>query len=264
MQSREQRQVRHRVIEILSESNFHSQSILNGKDLLYQKLQDEKVAPPHVQYLEVMWGLFREGLVILYPIGGSYNDLFSFEWAISEKGRRYPSTQGQFEPDDPEGYLELLRQKLPEIDQIALRYIEESLTAYSADCNLAATVMLGGASERVFQLVGEAFVRTIPQGEQNAFVKIFANKGASYSQKLSEFRKQMESRRKGLSGPLRDAIDPALNGVVELLRIDRNEAGHPTGAVITPEQVRLSLRVGAHYMEMMYLLKVHFDRTAGP
>lgn len=95
---------------------------------------------------EAVWGLVAEGLVYLDTESqGSGAD--NWRWKLSTAGVRVVEG-GPWEPGDPAGYVRRLRHQVPDLDLLALRYVEEALRASSARCYVAASVMLGVASSR--------------------------------------------------------------------------------------------------------------------
>jgi hypothetical protein len=50
-----------------------------------------------------------------------------------------------------------------------------------------------------------------------------------------------------------------MDAILDLLRIYRNDAGHPKGRQIAREQARLHLEMFAHYLERMYAFKAFFE-----
>ena len=69
-----------------------------------------------------------------------------------------------------------------------------------------------------------------------------------------ELRKVLESRRRGLPPELVDTL--TLDGVGDLLRVARNEAGHPAGPFIDEETARAHLLLAAGYLDKMTQLRL--------
>ena len=57
---------------------------------------------------------------------------------------------------DLETYTKLIRTNVPTINDITLLYLQEAMQSFKSGCMLAATVMLGVASEHSFLLLLEA------------------------------------------------------------------------------------------------------------
>lgn len=207
---------------------------------------------------EALWGLVGDGLVYLDPAGqGSGTD--NWQWKLSSAGIR-AVTGGPWEPADPAGYLRRLRAAAPDLDPLAVRYVEEALRAFAARCYLASSVMLGVASEQAFTGLAEAFAAA--QGDRaESLRKLLASPGSFYSVRFREFRKRLEPIRGGLPPELVDVL--TLDAVGDLLRVTRNAAGHPTGQDIDEDTARTHLQMAAVYLRKMTDLRLHFDREAG-
>lgn len=207
------------------------------------------------QMMEVLWQLLSQGLVFVH-----YEELppYALSWILSERGRRVVETEADYEPDDPEGYLKTLRIRIPDLDELVLLYAREALLAYEARCYLASTVMLGVASERAFQLLGESFARWLPGAEAENFRKAFDNPRNNYITKFGEFRKRIEPKKGDIPQEFADNMALNLDSILDLLRINRNEAGHPTGRRVDRDEAYINLQMFARYLQKLYALGAFF------
>ena len=206
------------------------------------------------QVWEALWSLVGDGLIYLDPAGqGSSND--NWRWRASTLGIQ-AATGGSWEPRDPEGYLRRLRSFQPGIDEGALLYVEEALRVFNARCYLATSVMLGVAAERVFDGLAEAFVTAHPT-TTTKLRDVMINARSSQNTRFQELRKALAPIRPRLPDGLADAL--TLDAVADLLRITRNEAGHPTGKQIDEDTAYTHLQMGAAYLQKMTQLKAHFE-----
>lgn len=176
---------------------------------------------------EDRWRVACDGLVYLDTVGqGSGTD--NWQWKLSKTGIQAISG-GTWEPRDPEGYLNRIRRHSPDIDPVAIRYLSEALSAFNARCYLATSVMLGVASERAV----DGLARAVLDRRGDAAKRLrqaLENPRASQLSRFTEMRKQLEPIRSELPEGLADTV--TLDAVADLLRVTRNEAGHPTGADI--------------------------------
>jgi hypothetical protein len=251
--------LRRAILEVLATSGVNHRWGW-GRHYFFEALQrkvPEQLGPRQV--MEILWQLVAEGLVFIdYTQPAAEN----WEWALSERGRRLVETEADYEPDDPEGYLEALRSKIPDLDELVLLYTHEALMAYEARCYLASTVMLGVASERAFQLLGEAFASWLPKEEAEKFRKTFDNPRNNYITKFKEFRKRIEPRKRDIPPEFSDNMALNLDSIQDLLRINRNEAGHPTGRRIDRGEAYSNLKVFAYHLAKIYALKTFFIAKA--
>lgn len=77
-------------------------------------------------------------------------------------------TVDEWQPYDPDGYLDALKRAVPNVDATILRYLSESLGCLNRDLLLASAVMLGCASEKAVLLLGEAFSNAIADPAKKA------------------------------------------------------------------------------------------------
>lgn len=207
---------------------------------------------------EAAWGLVADGLVYLDTDGqGSGTD--NWRWKLSAAGVRVVEG-GPWEPRDPDGYLRRLRRQVPELDPLAVRYVEEALRAFNARCYLATSVMLGVASEQVFNQLAAAFVKA--SGDSAAKLeKLIHDPGKTYFTRFQELRKRLDPIRDSLPDGLGDVL--TLDAVGDLLRVTRNAAGHPSGQSIDEDTARTHLHMAALYLGKMTALQGYFASAAG-
>jgi hypothetical protein len=140
------------------------------------------------------------------------------------------------------------------VDDVAVRYVEEALRAFNARCYLATSVMLGVASERVVNLLGHVLADNLG-ARASKLSKLLASPTSRVAAQFDEARKllaQMEPP-SGLSDTL------TLDAVADLLRISRNEAGHPTAATIDEDTAYTHLQMAARYLQKMTVLHSHLE-----
>ncbi len=197
--------------------------------------------------MEALWEMLSEGLVFIdYGQPAPEN----WAWELTSRGRQVAKF-GDYEPDDPDGYLRRLQERIPSVDDLVLTYVREALVAYGASCYLASSVMLGVASERAFQLLGEAFGGWLDGEEARRFTSTFDNPRQNYLAKFIEFRKRVEAHKPGLPPELAENMSLSLDSVLDLLRVARNEAGHPTGRKVDRGEAYINLQMFARYLETL-------------
>jgi hypothetical protein len=161
-------------------------------------------------------------------------------------------------PHDPDGYLAYLKREVPIVDDTILVYVTEALQGFLRGLMLSSTVMLGAAAEKAFLLLIEAYTNSItdlPRKER--FVR---KTSGVIKRKLDGFRSEVPSFRTRLPSPLLDDLDIQLDGIFNLIRTCRNDAGHPTGRRIDRQLVYANLRLFVGYCKRAYGL-IEFFRT---
>lgn len=206
---------------------------------------------PHEAHA-ALWGLLGEGIAYLDP-GQQGPD--NWKWRLTEVGL-LAASGGTWEPRDPDGFLRRLRMQAPDVDPAALVYLDESLRAFGAQCYLSSSVMLGVAAEQVFMGLARAVV-TAAGARATKLGKALDNPRSSQNTRFDELRKVLESDRESLPQGLADPL--TLDAVTDLLRVTRNDAGHPSGVQIDEDTARTHLAVAGGYLAKMTELRNHFE-----
>lgn len=208
------------------------------------------------EFWEAIWGLVADGLVYLDPAGQEHATSWdNWRWQLSQRGIQ-AATGGSWEPRDPERYLERLTTRCPDLDDAAFAYVGEALQAFNARCYLASSVMLGVAAEQVFNRLAGAFAAA---SESASLSKLLGNPSTTYFKRFQEFRKRLEPRRANLPDGLADNL--TLDAVADLLRITRNNAGHPTGRSVDEDTAYTHLQMAARFLTKMTELAVYFEEN---
>lgn len=196
-----------------------------------------------VRVQNIFWDLIIEGIIRPGLEDGVNNELPFFH--VTELGRH--TIADPITPYDPTGYLNTLMEAVPDIDPIIVTYVSESMHAFRIGCLLSATITLGCASEKAMLLLIEAYADALPEGPQKKFRADLRNR--MLKRQHEEFRRRLDGHLKAkLPQDLRDNIENSVSGVFELIRQQRNDAGHPTGRTFSREQVYANLTVFPHYV----------------
>ena len=204
---------------------------------------------------QIIWQLVMEG--ILVPGLNELNLNLPF-LRVTDYGKECLSADAII-PHDPDGYLKSLKQAVPSLDPTIEMYVSEALQAFLKGLMLSSTVMLGGASEKAFLILFDTYVHAIAdpkrkakfQGIQNSFIKT----------KFETFLQDFESVKKGLPKDLREDIDLQLTAIFSLIRITRNDVGHPSGRVIDRDLAYSNLRIFIPYVRRIYDLVTWFSQN---
>lgn len=194
--------------------------------------------------MEALWGLTADQLVFLDPEGQGKDN---WRWKLTERGRNATS-EGVWEPSDPEGFMDRFRRENPDADDVMLMYYEEALRSYAAQCYLATSVMLGVAAERAFNLMASDYVDSGIAGADKMAQEIERPR-SNYSSHWDEFRKRIEPIRKTIPDDLADML--TLDAVADLIRLTRNDSGHPSGRAVDRDTARVHLIMAASYFGKM-------------
>lgn len=157
-------------------------------------------------------------------------------------------------PYDPTMYLAQFVEGLT--DPIVNFYVEEALGCFRTNCQTACALMLGVASERLFDLLLDSFLGALAsQRERDDLQKKTDSK--SITSRYRELRKRLDPKKGQLPQPLCENLDTCLVSILNIIRQQRNDAGHPTGRVVTRDEAYALLHVFPHYHNQMSELTLH-------
>jgi hypothetical protein len=204
-------------------------------------------------FLEVFWGLFREGVITLGI--DDANRAFP-HFRVTTFGRRLLEHGQAYFFHDVSSYEATIRKEVPKIDDITLIYLKEAMQAFRVGCLLSASVMLGVSTEHVFMLLLE-------QIEQNPkyssiYTGVFEQK--TILQKVNKFKNVLDQHAKELTPEVREDLDTNFAGILSIIRTFRNQSGHPTGKIIDREQVYVLLQLFIPYCKKMHQLTEYFSQ----
>jgi hypothetical protein len=120
--------------------------------------------------------------------------------------------------------------------------------------------MLGVAAERAFLVMAQSYATSSMAGA-SAMARELAKPRSNYFALWTEFRKRIEPVRRDLPDGLADAL--TLDANADLIRLTRNEVGHPTGRRIDEDTARVHLTITPMYLRKMHGLATHFAGQPG-
>lgn len=202
-------------------------------------------------FLEVFWGLFREGIITL----GMNDSNREFPWfRVSAFGQRVLTNQQTYFFHDVSSYEALLSKEVPGIDPTTLLYLKEAMQAFRVGAILASTVMLGVATEHTFLLTLE----TALNNSAHAALFAKADKERSILPKVNAFKAVLDAQGKQVPQTIREDLDTHFAGILSIIRNFRNQSGHPTGKIIDREQCYILLQLFIPYCKKLYQIKGHY------
>jgi hypothetical protein len=214
--------------------------------------------PSFDQINEILWSMLGQGLL--------YIDIWqphpeNWRWRLSSAGLA-ARTDADVNPDDPQGYLSHVRQTVPSASGTTMMYLEEAVLSYTGRQYLASAVMLGVSAESAFMEMADAFGRSLPPSEGKKFLDLLHNPRQNYVAKLSDFREATGARKSAIPREMADNLALTLDSVLDVLRVYRNDSGHPTGKVIDRKDAFINLQMAARLLEKMHALKAFFDEAS--
>jgi hypothetical protein len=198
--------------------------------------------------LEVFWDLFRQGFITL----GLDDANAGWPWFRLSRFGQQLKEQTPYRFHDTSSYIAMIKSAAADLSSDAELYLEEAVAAFYADCLLAAIVMLGVAAEAEFlRLVDVAAASANYKASFEPIKKL-----KFVREKITAFQKALAPHLKTLPAECREDLDTNLLGIQSVLRIARNDAGHPSG---TPpparEQVYIHLQLFAPFARQLMRLR---------
>jgi len=203
---------------------------------------------------EVFWDLFRQGIITL-GLDGSNNN---FPWfRVSSFGKKILENQNPYFFHDVSSYETVIKQNIPDIDEVTLLYLKEAMQAFRSGCLLSSSVMLGVAAEHSFEQLLEIIAGN-PKYEP-MFKSVF--KERSILPKLNKFKQIVDQHIGEFSPEIKEDLDTNFSGIIAIIRNFRNESGHPSGKIISREQCYILLQLFIPYCKKIYQLKKIFEEN---
>jgi hypothetical protein len=209
------------------------------------------------QIMEGVWSLIGQGLAY---IDYSQSAVENWRLEITANGQAVVNDEG-LNPADPAGYIQNLRNEVPDLSEVVESYTREALWAYNARLYRSSAVMLGVASEAIVLEVAPALARTMQEKKKLEYLAELKSPRRSYNAKFERFRKQLNLKKDSMPEELTRKLDLTMNSVGELLRVHRNDAGHPTGTEESRHSCLASLHMFVQYAKRLYAIKSHLENT---
>jgi hypothetical protein len=183
---------------------------------------------------------------------------------ITEHGRRVIAEVRPV-PYDPDGYLANLEAVAAGVHPTALRYVQEAVATFRARCYLASAVMLGAASERIFDHLAESIHNALANQADRTRFQERALRGRMRD-RVNTVTGWCRNNRGQLNGEWagEDRVE-TIERLAHFIRSRRNDAGHPQDppAVPTHEETYAALVVFPDYCRWIYELKRDLDARPG-
>lgn len=188
--------------------------------------------------VEAYTQLLTSGYIVHWPKGIRPPDPNAFR--VTERGKQWVSFSVPV-PEDGDGFLVALNTLIPTLDPVVKQYVAEAVVTYNRQAWFAAAVMVGAASEKVIYMLADALLNVTGGKDQRALEKTI--KERNIPNLFEQLNKVLTSHIESDSLPyeIHEGSEPHLMSLFEAIRVQRNEAVHPTVGEVTPTTVRLTL-----------------------
>jgi hypothetical protein len=162
-------------------------------------------------------------------------------------------------PEDYNGYIRTLSELVPNFDGTIREYVSEGLVSFGHGTYFAAAVMVGAASEKAIYLLAESMLESFKDVAQQAKLKKLLGE-RSVNRLLSFVEKTILDAHDGGIIPysVMEGTTRHLMSLLESIRVQRNDAVHPTNGQVSADSVRLSFSSFPHALEKVEALRSWF------
>jgi hypothetical protein len=147
-------------------------------------------------------------------------------------------------------FVRIVKSNVPSLSAEAQIYLEEAVGAFYAGCMLASCVMSGVAAEAEFLNMLDA----VANGRHSSKFAA-AQKSFFIRKKIEAFQKALQPMLNTLPAKVTENLETNLTMIQSVLRLARNDAGHPTGASPEREQVFIYLQLFAPFAKQLVQLR---------
>jgi len=158
--------------------------------------------------------------------------------------------------------MEDFRNRNPNADPVIVDYMEEGVRTFNHGCPKAAAVMIGAASEKAILLLHDKLKSEITDAAKLADFERDCRRSWAITNQYRVLKDRLDrmvaARR--LTRELNEIVSGDLPACFEMIRRQRNAAGHPT--IVgrhEPDAVFLNLRVMSEFIKGIYSLIEYFD-----
>lgn len=237
-------------------SNFTYGAVVQG--ILRQLVTQEVIEPPpppfndyhalhnslHQQnpgleqvIIEAFFYMFHRGFFV--PESNAPNPPTMNRFHMTQKGLDWVNSCEPI-PEDARGYMRTLKVAVPKLDPIVEQYLNEALVTYNRQAWFASAVMVGAAAEKSVYLLADALhtALTHPAKKKRLATAIRERKLPTLFEAILD---PLRGAKSTIPYELQEGVAVHLFSFFEAIRVQRNDAVHPTVAEVTPERVCMTL-----------------------
>jgi hypothetical protein len=168
--------------------------------------------------------------------------------------------KGELLPFDPNGYLISIQTRVPGLDSVTLTYLREAISTFNRDFYLSASVALGVAAEQLILRMIDSYVAAFGDPQRKATAEKRYD-GKQLRAQYGQFKQDFASLRPSLPRDLYADFETHLDSIFQLIRVTRNDSGHPSGT--TPERaiVMANLQAFPYFAIRVLAIVKHFEEN---
>jgi hypothetical protein len=225
-------------------------------DHFQSKVGHQAIGSVHPIAREILQELVNNNVLFI-----GCGDREGFPWFTLTAYGKSCIEEGNLLPLDPDRYLATLSARVSGLDSLSLQYLQEAISTYNRGFYLSSAVSLGIASEHLLLKLIDSYVNAHSDpAKKNQAEKRFEGKFI-YTQ-YAQFKKELSIIKESIPSQLLRDYETHLDGIFNLIRLVRNQSGHPSG--IFPDQaiVMAHLQAFSFFAARVTGLEAHFASTA--
>jgi len=231
------------------EKNFNYEVYKRKEDIPGKKFKEKYWTEISALY----WEFLANGTISILPVSFEKDEFRLEAFGVTKYGKQWLSSEEEPIPEDLNGYLNFLKENIPEIDKVIIEYIKEAINTFKNKYVFASAVMLGAASEKIIYLLTEEIIKVGIDPELEQKIKR-ALEGRSLKALLDSFLETVEwlISEKRISREIHEGSQHYFSTLFDAIRIQRNDAVHPIAGEVSKDQVRLLLMAFPHACKKAY------------
>jgi hypothetical protein len=218
----------------------------------YHYYEEKNLSPLDMSHiLEVIWDLITER--VLTPGIDQSNVNFPFV-SVTSFGQEVIS-QSAPHYYDPPAYIEYLKSVTQNLDAVVEQYVTESLNCFRRQLLFASAVMLGAAAEKAILLLLEAVAKSLidPQKKAEAELLLEGGKLPAIFDKIMGTLEPL-TKKGAIPYSVHQGCIEHLMSLFEMIRVQRNDAVHPTAGLVNRDKVFISIQTLPVALQLVYNL----------
>ncbi|HWA95092.1 MAG TPA: hypothetical protein VG844_10875 [Terracidiphilus sp.] len=251
-------EIRQRLLEHLKQSLVSNQispgsiQLMGVYHYLAQFYPHPKASVAHRIARELLQEFVNNNLLFI-----GYGDDQGFPWFTLTAYGVECIKKSELLPFDPNGYLASLQTRVPGLDAVTMTYLREAISTFNREFYLSASVALGVAAEALILRMIDSYIAALtdPQRRTNAEARY---EGKQLRAQYGQFKQDFASLRPTLPRDLYGDFETHLDSIFQLIRVTRNDSGHPSGTIPERAVVMANLQAFPYFAKRVLAIEEHF------
>ncbi|MFH1071514.1 MAG: hypothetical protein V1794_17985 [Candidatus Glassbacteria bacterium] len=232
--------------------------IQDFKRQIKEEIKEERFRLPFY-VSQALWNLVSRGLIIFDII--SDNSPQTWSLSLTPAGKAVADGE-RFNPNDLYGYSKMIEEDLLNISEVEKIYMTEALMAYQSKLYISSVVMAGVVAEKAYLDLAETFIHWPEFSSSPKVVNELTDPRGIFKIKKNRLLDLINQYNTVIPDELLEGVGEIISAMLELVRVTRNEAGHPKGIQISQKRANATLQWLPYALEKIHALKLYFKSKA--